>query len=132
MAGRACPVTQHESMSEEHQPDRQQGMLSLSIRDAAILYAYFMPFIKNGGLFIPTQRAHRLGDEVFVLLHLMDEPERIPVVGKVVLMTPKQSENQRPQGIGIQFDDNEGPALKARIESYLADFKGSQQPTHTF
>jgi type IV pilus assembly protein PilZ len=119
-------------MSEEDPPNRQQGMLSLSIRDAAILYAYFMPFIKNGGLFIPTQRAHRLGDEVFVLLHLMDEPERIPVVGKVVLMTPKQSENQRPQGIGIQFDDNEGPALKARIESYLADFKGSQQPTHTF
>lgn len=119
-------------MSEGNQTIRQQGMLSLSIRDAAILYAYFMPFIKNGGLFIPTQRAQRLGDEVILLLHLMDEPERIPVVGKVVLITPEQSENQRPQGIGIQFDDNEGPALRARIESYLADFRGSQQPTHTF
>ena len=119
-------------MKEENQPDRQQGMLSLSIRNAAILYDYFMPFIKNGGLFIPTQRAYRLGDEVFVLLHLMDEPERIPVVGKVVLITPKQSENQRPQGVGIQFDDKEGPNLRARIESYLVDFKDSTQPTHTF
>jgi type IV pilus assembly protein PilZ len=119
-------------MREENPPDRQQGMLSLSIRDVAILYAYFMPFIKNGGLFIPTQRAHQLGDEVFVLLHLMGEPERIPVVGKVVLITPKQSENQRPQGIGIQFDDKEGPALRARIETYLVDFKDSPQPTHTF
>jgi len=119
-------------MKEENQPDRQQGMLSLSIRNAAILYGYFMPFIKNGGLFIPTQRAYRLGDEVFVLLHLMDEPERIPVVGKVVLITPKQSENQRPQGVGIQFDDREGPNLRARIENYLVDFKDSTQPTHTF
>jgi len=119
-------------VSEAPQINRQQGMLSLSIRDAGILHAYFMPFIKNGGLFIPTQREHGLGDEVFVLLHLMEEPERIPVVGKVVLITPRQSESQRPQGIGIQFDEKEGPSLRARIESYLVDFKDSQQPTHTF
>ncbi len=107
-------------------------MLSLSIREAGILYSYYMPFIRNGGLFIPTQRTHTLGDEVVVLLHLMNEPERIPIVGKVILITPKQSESHQHQGIGIQFDDKEGPALRARIETYLAAFKDSQQPTHTF
>ena len=32
----------------------RQGILSLTIRDKSSLYAAYMPFIKNGGLFIPT------------------------------------------------------------------------------
>jgi len=48
------------------------------------------------------------------------------------LVTPKQAESQRPQGIGIQFDEKEGRAVKDRIEVYLAEYKDSQQPTHTF
>jgi len=32
-----------------------------------------MPFVKNGGLFIPTNSNYRLGDEVFMLLNLMGE-----------------------------------------------------------
>lgn len=40
------------------------GILSLSIKDKAALYAAYMPFVKNGGLFIPTKKRYRLGDEV--------------------------------------------------------------------
>ena len=54
-----------------------------------MLYAAYMPFIKNGGLFIPTNKSYKLGDEVFMLLNLMDEQEKIPVAGKVVWITPK-------------------------------------------
>lgn len=108
-----------------------QGMLSLSIRDTGLLYSYYMPYIRNGGIFIPTPRAHNLGDEIFVLLQLMDEPERIPLIGRVVLVTPKQAENQRPQGIGVQFDDEEGRLIRQRIESYLTQFKDSDRPTYT-
>ncbi|HMW49097.1 MAG TPA: hypothetical protein PKC70_12430, partial [Cellvibrionaceae bacterium] len=61
----------------------RNGILSLTIRDKAVLYAAYMPFIKNGGLFIPTNKSYSLGDEVFMLLNLMDEPEKIPVAGKV-------------------------------------------------
>ena len=32
----------------------KQGILSLTIKDKGALYAAYMPFIKNGGLFIPT------------------------------------------------------------------------------
>ena len=50
----------------------RQGILSLTIRDKSSLYAAYMPFIKNGGLFIPTNKAYKLGDEVFMLLTLSD------------------------------------------------------------
>lgn len=67
----------------------RNGILSLTIKDKSVLYAAFMPFIKHGGLFIPTNKSYKLGDEVFMLLNLMDEPEKIPVAGKVVWITPK-------------------------------------------
>ena len=53
------------------------GILSLTIRDKSALYASYMPFVKNGGLFIPTTKTYRLGDEVFMLLTLMDEKEKL-------------------------------------------------------
>ncbi|MFN2350226.1 MAG: pilus assembly protein PilZ, partial [Thioalkalivibrio sp.] len=40
-----------------------QGILSLAIKDKNSLYAAYMPFVKNGGLFIPTQKPYKLGDE---------------------------------------------------------------------
>jgi len=75
-------------------PGGQQRILSCVIEDKPALYAAFMPFIKNGGLFIPTDRHYRIGDEVFLLLRLMDESERIPIVGKVVWSTPAGAEGQ--------------------------------------
>ena len=56
----------------------RNGILSLAIKDKAVLYAAYMPFIQNGGLFIPTKKEYELGDEVFMLLNLMDEPEKLP------------------------------------------------------
>ncbi len=76
-------------MNEPVSPGPRNGILSLTIKDKSVLYAAYMPFIKNGGLFIPTNKNYRLGDEVFMLLSLMDESEKIPVAGKVIWMTPK-------------------------------------------
>ena len=63
-------------------PTPRQGILTLTIKDKSALYVAYMPFIKNGGLFIPTSKAYRLGDEVFILLTLMDQAERLPVAGR--------------------------------------------------
>ena len=46
------------------------GVLSLNIREKAALYAAYMPFLKGGGIFIPTSRQYALGEEVFMLLSL--------------------------------------------------------------
>jgi type IV pilus assembly protein PilZ len=108
----------------------RNGILSLTIRDKAVLYAAYMPFIKNGGLFIPTNKVYGLGDEVFMLLTLMDEPEKIPVAGKVVWITPKGAQGNRASGIGVQFDGEDDTANR-KIETYLAGTLTSDRPTHT-
>lgn len=108
----------------------RNGILSLTIRDKAVLYAAYMPFIQNGGLFIPTNKSYALGDEVFMLLNLMDEPEKIPVAGKVVWITPKGAQGNRAAGIGVQFSGEDDSAAK-KIETYLAGSIESDRPTHT-
>ncbi|MEP6677927.1 MAG: pilus assembly protein PilZ, partial [Betaproteobacteria bacterium] len=46
------------------------GVLSLNTRERAALYAAYMPFLRGGGIFIPTSRPYTLGEEVFMLLSL--------------------------------------------------------------
>ncbi|ACE85816.1 PilZ domain-containing protein [Cellvibrio japonicus] len=108
----------------------RNGILSLTIKDKAVLYAAYMPFVTNGGLFIPTSKNYKLGDEVFMLLSLMDEPEKIPVAGKVVWVTPKGAQGNRAAGIGVQFSDQDNIAV-SKIENYLAGMLNSDKPTHT-
>ncbi|MGB1140211.1 MAG: PilZ domain-containing protein, partial [Halioglobus sp.] len=67
----------------------RNGILSLTIKDKAVLYSAYMPFLENGGLFVPTNKPYDIGDEVFMLLTLMDEAEKIPISGKVVWVTPR-------------------------------------------
>jgi type IV pilus assembly protein PilZ len=108
------------------------GVLSLNIRERAALYAAYMPFLKGGGIFIPTPRQYQLGEEVFMLLSLMDDPNRIAVQGKIVWITPEGVQGNRTQGIGVQFSQDEtGAAAKATIEKLLGQTMASSRPTHT-
>jgi len=108
----------------------RSGIMTLTIKDKAVLYAAYMGFVKNGGLFIPTQKNYRMGDEVFLLLNLMDESEKVPVAGKVVWVTPKGSQGNRAAGVGIQFNGDDETA-RTKIEAYLAGSLNSDRPTHT-
>ena len=108
----------------------RNGILSLTIKDKAVLYAAYRPFLQNGGLFIPTNKPYRIGDEVFMLLNLMDEQEKIPVAGKVVWVTPKRAQGNRASGIGVQFNGQDDTASR-KIETYLAGALESERPTHT-
>ncbi|HVE50686.1 MAG TPA: PilZ domain-containing protein [Casimicrobiaceae bacterium] len=106
--------------------------MSLNIREKAALYAAYMPFLKGGGIFIPTSREYRLGEEVFMLLSLMDDPNRIAVQGKVVWITPEGVQGNRTQGIGVQFTQDEtGAAARSTIEKALGESLASSRPTHT-
>jgi type IV pilus assembly protein PilZ len=108
-----------------------QGILSLAIKEKTSLYAAFIPFVKNGGLFIPTSRAYKLGDEVFMLLNLMDESERIPVAGKVIWITPRGTGGSRTPGIGVQFGEQDKGDTRNRIENLLGVVLQSDKPTYT-
>jgi len=108
------------------------GVLSLNIREKTALYAAYMPFLKGGGIFIPTNRQYQLGEEVFMLLSLMDDPQRIAVQGKVVWLTPEGVQGNRTQGIGVQFTNDEtGASARAQIEKILGEMLASNRPTHT-
>ncbi|WLG94385.1 PilZ domain-containing protein [Pseudomonas sp. Z1-14] len=117
-------------MNEPVSPGPRNGILSLTIKDKSVLYAAYMPFIRNGGLFIPTNKNYRLGDEVFMLLSLMDEPEKIPVAGKVIWLTPKGAQGNRAAGVGVQFNEGDNSA-RNQIETHLAGTLKSDRPTHT-
>lgn len=105
------------------------GILSLTIKDKAVLYAAYMPFLRDGGLFIPTAKTYQLGDEVFMLLKLMDEAEKIPVAGKVVWITPKGAQGNKVAGVGVQFTGDS--QARDKIETLLAGALKSTRPTHT-
>ncbi|MCU5783873.1 type IV fimbriae assembly protein [Alcanivorax balearicus MACL04] len=111
-------------------PGGRSGILSLSIKDKAALYAAYMPFIGNGGLFVPTEKVYQLGEEIFLLLSIMDEPEKIPVAGRVVWITPRGAQGNRSAGIGVQFSDQDDTARRT-IENHLAGSLQSDRPTHT-
>jgi type IV pilus assembly protein PilZ len=107
------------------------GLLTLTIKDKSALYLAYMPFVQNGGLFIPTNSSYKLGDEVFMLLSVMGEEEKIPVAGKVIWITPKGAQGKRTAGIGVQFSEQDHGNTQKRIENYLAGALGGDKPTHT-
>ena len=108
------------------------GVLSLSIKERSALFAAYMPFIKGGGLFIPTNKSYKMGEEVFMLLTLMEDPAKLPVSGKVVWLTPSGAHGGRIQGVGVQFAFNEsGKAAQNKIEGLLGGSLKSVRPTHT-
>ncbi|MGY6517289.1 MAG: PilZ domain-containing protein [Lysobacteraceae bacterium] len=110
----------------------RQGILSLAIKDKSALYNAYMPYVKGGGIFVPTAKRYMLGDEVFILLTLMEDKDRLPVAGKVIWVTPPGAQGNRAAGIGVQFaDTNEGEAVRGKIETLLAGTLNADKPTHT-
>ncbi|ATG19918.1 pilus assembly protein [Ralstonia pickettii] len=107
------------------------GIVSLAIKDEAGLHAAYMPFLKNGGIFVPTQRPYRIGEEVFLVLSLLDRPQKYQVAGRVAWITPVGTPNKTP-GIGVHFGEDE-PCRNLRrvIEELLGKQLGSQRPTQT-
>ncbi|MCB1886955.1 MAG: PilZ domain-containing protein [Rhodocyclaceae bacterium] len=108
------------------------AVVSLNINSKSALYAAYMPFLKNGGMFVPTTKAYQLGDEVFMLLQLMDDPAKHPVAGQVVWITPQGAQGNRTIGIGVHFnEDDTAKVVRGSIEKILAGHLGSSRPTHT-
>lgn len=107
------------------------GVLSLAIKEKLALYAAYMPYVRGGGLFIPTNKSFKIGEEVFMLLSLIDDPLKLKVVGHVVWVTPT-AQAGRPQGVGVQFSEKDGGLeAKNKIESLLGSALKSPRATHT-
>lgn len=110
----------------------RSSLISLSIRDKAVLRAAYMPFVQGGALFVPTTRQASLGDDLYLIMTLPDDPAKHAVPGKVVWVTPAGSTG-RQQGLGIQFAKTEaGEQIRAKIENLIGSAHPTAGPTHTF
>ena len=82
--------------------------------------------------FVATNKAYNLGDEIYLILSLLDDPNKYPVAGKVVWSTPAGAGNNKAQGIGVHFpEDESGLRIKQRVEELLGAALRSSRITHT-
>ena len=108
------------------------SVMQLNIKEKAALHAAYIPFFERGGIFVPTPREYRLGDDVYVLLALPEETQRYPVAGRVAWVTPARASGNRTQGVGVQFPkDEKSLQLKDRIEEILGAALNTDRPTQT-
>jgi len=89
-----------------------------------------MPFIMNGGLFIPSQATYELGTELFLIIGLPGQKKKLAVSGRVTWISPPRAQSCRLQGIGIQFVDTDG-ASRNCIEEILANRLNNDTATLT-
>ena len=119
-------------MPASHTATQRPSVIQLAIKERAALYAAYIPAFSTGGLFIPTTRDYKIGDDVYVLLTLPDDATRHPVAGKVAWITPQRSTGNRSQGVGIQFpSDDKSRQLKVKIEQSLGGLPAADRPTQT-
>ena len=112
--------------------DNDGRAISLTIKERTTLYGAYIPGLRNGGLFVPTLRQYALGDEVFILVRLLNDPEPIKVTGLVAWITPSPCATRNDPGIGVHFNDTEdGKTARQRIEAVLGGLVKASRPTHT-
>jgi type IV pilus assembly protein PilZ len=113
-------------------PSTKQGLLSLQIKDKKELYSAYMPYVKGGAIFVPTPKRYHLGDEVFLMVSFLEDKSRLPVVGKVVWVSPMGQMGGRRPGVGVQMNDTfENEEIRKKIDAHLAGMQDSDTPTHT-
>jgi type IV pilus assembly protein PilZ len=94
------------------------------------LYQSFMPFLKDGGLFVRTNEHYELGADVLLQVTLPDALEASEIKGKVCWITPIGAQNGTPAGIGVNFvEDPEN--IKNQIEKAIGRMLNSAEATLT-
>ena len=104
-------------MSLQSMPENK--VLSYVISDPIELNLSYMPFINDGGLFIPTTQLFNLGDKVIVDLQLPGKNEVMKIEGKIVWITPPNALHHVSSGIGIQFTGPNAQTTRIYIEGQL-------------
>ena len=108
------------------------SIVHLNFQDQDALYEAYVPLFAEGGLFVETAHAYRLGDELYLMVSLPGDLTRYPVRGTVGWITPASGSSGRRTGIGVRFPvDEKAQQLRHRIEGLLGPLLGSARSTHT-
>ena len=110
-------------------PRARPSVIQLVFREKGALYAAYIPLFTDGGLFVPTTRDYRLGDDIYLLLSLPDDPQRYPVAGKVAWITPANASGGRTQGVGVRFPERREVAPAQDQDRGNARHDASRRPS---
>ena len=109
---------------------RMGGLLQANMTDRAMLQASYMPYVQGGGLFVVSKQVVKMGEEIFVLATLPDQSQKIPLTGKVIWISQKQT-GTKPQGFAIQLTGEKGTYYKNEAEKLLAGSMLLDRPSFT-
>lgn len=104
--------------------------IPLDFLDIKELNRAFMPFLKQGGLFVRTARQYKVGQSLALSVTLPDALETVTVTGKVAWITPHGAQNNSPAGIGVAFIDDKSQ-LRDKIEKLVSGLQNSPEATYT-
>ena len=93
------------------------------------LYKSYMPFLRNGGLFVPTRRRYLMGQEIMIVVQLPGEDQSLSVAGIVSWVNTENATGHKKQGVGVEFSDGNGISLRAKIDALLNDRTDREMPT---
>ncbi|MDF1758930.1 MAG: PilZ domain-containing protein [Coxiellaceae bacterium] len=100
------------------------------ITDKKQLYQCYMPFVQQGGLFIPTGDHLELGQSIDLGLELLGAQYQL--VAKVIWKTPHAVVGRmRPAGVGLQFAMDQ-EKMHNEIENQLAGYNPTDVERFTF
>ncbi len=80
---------------------------------------------------MPTKKSYELGEAVTMVVKLPDNDEKFKLPGTVAWISPEAATGDNKQGIGVEFAEGKGVAMRHRIEGLLGDRLGSDDPTYT-
>jgi type IV pilus assembly protein PilZ len=111
--------------------NKQRNVLPLTIPNKTALHAAYMPFLKGGGLFVPTQDDYCFGDEVIVVTSIIYLDKKIAIPGKVVWISPKSGSDGK-QGVGVRFFGPTQAKIKLAVESILGELAKKPALNHNY
>ena len=105
---------------------RGLNSLSMALADKQSLHANYMPFIKDGGIFVPTNERFELHDEVILQLRLIEEGKKLLIPGRVVWISSGMGQRGTSPGVGLQFTGEHRNRIRQFIEDVLGEL--AKQP----
>jgi type IV pilus assembly protein PilZ len=79
----------------------------------------YMPFIKDGGLFIPIMEFFALEEHIMVNIIFPGQKDAQQVEGKVIWITPENALYQIYRGVGIQFIGSNAKSIHELVKANL-------------
>ncbi|PIZ04345.1 MAG: pilus assembly protein PilZ [Gammaproteobacteria bacterium CG_4_10_14_0_8_um_filter_38_16] len=89
----------------------------------------FMPFVQDGGIFIPTDVIFHLGDLAAVSLTLPETGHTFSFAGEIIWITPKTG--QHSAGVGVQCNSNEGDTFQKEVRELISMLKDNNDTSNS-